>query len=134
MDLFRDITEIVKSDREHHVEVKANSFGVTVYLIDDPLNECFEEYIIPITYSTLEECCYIPRNEFFEKFKECDTGIEFEEIVLIKRIMKYLQCNKVEINKLCEQLNWCDRIKTNVKNSENIDSWGEDEESHFPID
>lgn len=100
MDLLRDIAEIVKDDSEHNVEVKVDCVGVTVYLEYDPNEE--ENCVIPIRYTTLEEFSYIPHNELVDRFVPNDYGIELNKIVLIKKIMEYMENNKKEINKLCE--------------------------------
>lgn len=99
MDLLKDIAEIVKDDEEHNVEVKVDNCGVTVYLESDP--DSGENCVIPIHYSSLEEFIYIPHDEFVEKFRPKDFGIDLQEIKLIQKLMEYIENNKRTINKLC---------------------------------
>lgn len=101
MNLLNDIAEIVKDDKEHNVEVRIDAYGITVYLEYDP--EIDNDTIIPIRYSTLEEFAYIPYEEYIEKFQPIDYGIDSSEIELIQRIMGYMENNKVEIKKICDQ-------------------------------
>ena len=71
------------------VEFKINSLGFTVYLDNDPQETFEEKYIIPIRYDSLYGC-YIPDDEFREKMEENDVGITYEEVCLIKEIMKIM--------------------------------------------
>lgn len=109
MNLLKDIAEIVKDDREHSVEVKINSLGVTVYLEYDPEETFASKCVIPIAYTSLEEFVYIPHSELVEIFSPSDYGIDLNEITLIKRIMKYMEKHKSELNELCCRYNLIDR-------------------------
>ena len=68
-----------------------------------------EKCVLPIRYDTLDGFAYIPDSEYREKFHPNDFGIEYEDIVLIKEIMEYLESHKEEINDLCVGYDWEDR-------------------------
>lgn len=120
MDLLRDIAALVKEDREHNIEVKINSDGVTVYLEYDPDRDISGKCIIPIQYDCFYENTCIPQEELIEKFKLNEGGIDLDEIKLVKKIMKYLEKNKKEINELCLRYDLADR-----HNCDDNDSWDE---------
>lgn len=101
MDLLKDIAEIMKDDTEHGLEVKVNSSGVVVYLDYDPERISDERCIIPIAYDPIDEITYVHHEELMKIFKPLDHGISYDEIKLIKKIMKYLERHKEEINELC---------------------------------
>ena len=124
MNLLKDIAEIVKDDREHDVEVKINSNWITVYLEYDPDRDMDGKCIIPIQYDTLYENVYIPQDELNEKFKPNEGGIDLDEIKLIQKIMKYMENNKEEFNKLCALYDLSERHNTSEDSLVN----------HFPID
>ena len=81
-------------------------YGVTVYLDNDPEDECDEKYVTPIHYDVYLDCVGIPYSEFMRCMHEPneDIAIEYDEIILIHKIMEYLENNKVEINKMCSNL------------------------------
>ena len=115
MDILKDIRDILvrNKDVEHMLQIVVDWSGVTVYLDYDPekdFEEDFEEKcVIPIRYDTLDEFAYMPDSEYREKFHPNDYGIEYKEIVLIKKIMEYLESHKEEINDLCVGYDWEDR-------------------------
>lgn len=124
MELLRDIAALVKDDREHNIEVKINSDGVTVYLEYDPDRDMNGQCIIPIQYDTLYESACIPQEELIEKFKPNEGGIDLGEIKLIKKIMKYMEKNKEDINELCALFDLA--VRHDLDNcSEDDSSWGE---------
>lgn len=99
MDILKDMKELIKGDKEHAISVTVDSCGVTVELDYDPE---YGKCMIPVHYDALEGWCYIPQDELIEKYKPGDYGIDLKEIVLIQRIMEYLEDNKDEINMLCK--------------------------------
>ena len=103
IDIFKDIAEIVKDDREHDIKVVVDSYGITVELEFEPFvsGDC----IIPIRYDMLEEFVYIPDSEYREKFKPNDYGIDLNEIKMIHGIMEYFEMHKEEINEICQKFN-----------------------------
>lgn len=103
MDLLNDIVVIVKDDKEHNIEVRFDTFGISIYLECEP--NINDNCIIPIRYTALEEFAYIPQDELIEKFNPNDFGIDLSEIKLIQKIMEYLEKNKEKINAMC---NWFD--------------------------
>lgn len=109
MDLLRDIKNILKNDKEHHLKVEIDSFSVKVYLEYDPETNYEEKTIIPIEYTTVEEFAYIPDDEYRKRFNVDDYGLDLNEITLIKEIMEYLEAHKKEIGELCSGLVWEDR-------------------------
>lgn len=120
MDLLKDIADLVKEDREHDIVVKINPDGVLVYLEYDPNRDMHGKCIIPIQYDCFYENVCIPQEELIEKFQPNECGINLSEIKLIKKIMKYIENNKKEINKLCTFYDLADR-----HNYDDNDSWGE---------
>ena len=111
MDILKDIRDILvrNKDKERMLKIVVDWSGVTVYLDYDPEKDFSEQCIIPIHYDTSDEFSYIPDDEYREKFHPNDFGIEYEDIVLIKEIMEYLESNKEEINDLCVGYDWEDR-------------------------
>lgn len=109
MDFLKDIANIVKDDKKHNVEVKVNSTGLTVYLEYDPDGDINKQCIIPVQYDSVYEIVCIPQEELIEKFNPNEGGIDLGEIKLIKKIMKYMEKHKVEINELCGRYNLIDR-------------------------
>lgn len=101
MKVIDEILELFKEDREYFVEFKINSLGFTVYLDNDPQETFEEKYIIPIRYDSLYGC-YIPDDEFREKMEENGVGITYEEVCLIKEIMKIMLECKDEIEEICD--------------------------------
>jgi hypothetical protein len=83
--------------------VLVNGEGVTVNLIYDPEHKYESNEIIPIHYAACEEFCYIPHDQYIEKFNPEDYGIDSTEIKLIQKIMTYLETHKKELNHLCNQ-------------------------------
>lgn len=119
MKFLNEIKKILKDDTRHMVSINIAWYGVTIYLDDDPESNFEEKYVIPIHYSTLEEFSYIPDGEYRTKCQESDYGIDFEEIVLIQKIMKCLDKNKVEINEFCSNLEVESRKETINERNEN---------------
>lgn len=109
MDLLKDIKDILRNDKEHHLIVKIEPYSVKVYLQYDPEMDFSEKTMIPIEYTPLEEFAYIPDDEYREKFNVHDFGLELNEITLIKEIMEYLESHKEEIKELCNGYCWEDR-------------------------
>src|SRR5574344_556905 len=109
MDLFRDIVEILKNDKEHHLKIVVDSYEVSIFLEYDPSQEYSDKVVIPITYTTLEEFAYIPDDKYREMFNADDFGIDKTEIKIIYDIMDYLESHKKEINEICELYNWENR-------------------------
>lgn len=103
IDIFKDIAEIVKDDKEHDIKVIVDSYGITVELEYEPFES--GDCIIPVRYDTLEEFAYIPDGEYREKFKLNDYGIDLNEIKMIHGIMEYFESHKEEINEICEKFN-----------------------------
>lgn len=106
INLIQDLIDIVKDDSDHNVKVMIDRYGVTVYLDDDPEDEGFEKFLIPIRYDTYLDCAGIPYSELMRCMHEPneDVAIEYDEIILIHKIMDYLENNKVEIDKMCSNL------------------------------
>lgn len=98
--------DITKDDSDHNVRVTVDRYGVTVYLDDDPEDEGDEKFLIPIRYDTYLNCVGIPYSEFMRCMHEPneDIAIEYDEIILIHKIMEYLENNKVEIDEICSNL------------------------------
>ena len=98
--------DITKDDMNHNVKIAIDKYGITIYLDDDPEDECAEKYVIPIRYDIYLDCAGIPYSEFMRCMHEPneDIAIEYDEIILIHRIMDYLENNKVEIDKMCSNL------------------------------
>ena len=109
MNLLNDIKKFLKDEDEHNLKIKVSWEGVTVYLDYDPTGEESGNCIIPIHYTTFEEFCYIPHDEFIEMYKPNDFGIDYSEIKIINKIMSYLEKHKEEINKLCRGYDAQDR-------------------------
>ena len=111
MDILKDIRDILvrNKDKERMLKIVVDWSGVTVYLDYDPEKDFEEKCVLPIRYDTLDGFAYIPDDEYREKFHPNDFGIEYEDIVLIKEIMEYLESNKEEINDLCVGYDWEDR-------------------------
>lgn len=103
MDLLKDIAEIMQDDSEHGLEVKVSSSAVVIYLDYDPERIHDERCIIPIAYDPIEEITYVPHDELLKIFKPHEYGIAYNEIKLIKKIMKYLERHKEELNELCNR-------------------------------
>ena len=98
--------DIIKDDSDHNVRVTVDRYGVTVYLDDDPEDEGFEKFLIPIRYDTYLNCVCISYSELMKYMHEPneDVTIEYDEIILIHKIMDYLENNKSEIDKICSSL------------------------------
>lgn len=111
MDILKDIRDILirNKDKERMLKIVVDWSGVTVYLDYDPEKDFSEQCVIPIKYDTLDGFAYIPDREYKEIFHPNDFGIEYEDIVLIKEIMEYLESHKEEINDLCVGYDWEDR-------------------------
>lgn len=109
INLLKDIKDILKNDKEHHLKIKVDCYSVKVYLEYDPEMNFEEKTIIPIEYTTVEEFAYIPDNEYREKFNTNDYGLDLNEIALIKEIMEYLESHKKDIKELCNGYSWEDR-------------------------
>lgn len=106
INLIQDLVDIVKDDSDHNMRVMIDRYGVTVYLDDDPEDEGDEKFLIPIRYDTYLNCVGIPYSEFMRCMHEPneDIAIEYDEIILIHKIMEYLENNKVEIDEICSNL------------------------------
>ena len=111
MDILKDIRNILirNKDKERMLKIVVDWSGVAVYLDNDPKKDFEEQCVIPIQYDTLDGFAYIPDREYREKFHPNDFGIEYEDIVLIKEIMEYLESHSKEINDLCIGYDWEDR-------------------------
>lgn len=109
MDFLKDIAKIVKDDKEHNIEVKVNSCEVVIYLEYDPDQSFDSKCIIPITYEPLGELVYIPQDELVRIFNPAQYGVDLNEIKLIKKIMKYMEKHKKELDELCGRYNLIDR-------------------------
>lgn len=101
IEILYEIAKAVKDDEKHNIEVKIDSFGLTVYLDYDPDRNFKEECIIPIHYDPLYDNVYIPQDELIDKFRPEEGGIELDEIKLIGKIMELLNDNKEKINNIC---------------------------------
>lgn len=106
INLIQDLVDITKDDINHNVRISVDRYGVTIYLDDDPEDEGTEKYVIPIRYDIYLDCAGIPYSEFMRCMHEPneDIAIEYDEIILIHKIMDYLENNKVEIDKMCSNL------------------------------
>lgn len=106
INLIQDLVDITKDDMNHNVKIAIDKYGVTIYLDDDPEDEGTEKYVIPIRYDIYLDCAGIPYSEFMRCMHEPneDIAIEYDEIILIHKIMDYLENNKVEIDKMCSNL------------------------------
>ena len=106
INLIHDLIDIIKDDSDHNVRVTVDRYGVTVYLDDDPEDEGDEKFLIPIRYDTYLNCVGIPYSEFMRCMHEPneDIAIEYDEIILIHKIMEYLENNKSEIDDICNNL------------------------------
>lgn len=109
LDLLRDIKDILKNDKEHHLKIEVDCYSVKVYLEYDPEMNFDEKTIIPIEYTTIEEFAYIPDDEYREKFNINDFGLDLHEITLVKEIMEYLESHGEDIRELCNGYSWEDR-------------------------
>lgn len=114
INLIHDLIDIIKDDSDHNVRVMVDRYGVTVYLDDDPEDEGFEKFLIPIRYDTYLDCACISYSELMKYMHEPneDVAIEYDEIILIHKIMDYLENNKSEIDKICDNLS-VSRYKSN---------------------
>ena len=114
INLIHDLIDIIKDDSDHNVRVTVDRYGVTVYLDDDPEDEGFEKFLIPIRYDTYLDCACISYSELMKYMHEPneDVAIEYDEIILIHKIMDYLENNKSEIDKICSSLS-VSRYKSN---------------------
>lgn len=115
MNILKDIAELVQDDREHNVEVKIDSLGLTVYLDYDPNREFEQQCVIPIHYDAMYQNTCIPHDELIEKFKPNEGGIELSETLLACKIMKYMEEHKDDINELCLRYDLADRHKGDQK-------------------
>ena len=106
INLIHDLIDVIKDDSDHNVRVTVDRYGVTVYLDDDPEDEGFEKFLIPIRYDTYLDCACISYSELMKYMHEPneDVAIEYDEIILIHKIMDYLENNKSEIDKICSSL------------------------------
>lgn len=106
INLIYDLIDIVKGDSDHNVRVTVDRYGVTVYLDDDPEDEGLEKFLIPIRYDTYLDCVCISYSELMKCMHEPneDIAIEYDEIILIHKIMEYLENNKIEIDEICSNL------------------------------
>ena len=102
MNLLNDIKKILKDDDDHHLKIEIDGDGVTVYLDYDPALDFEKNCVIPIHYTTIEEFCYIPHEEYCDLYKPNDFGIDYSEIKIINKIMGYLEKHKQELNELCK--------------------------------
>lgn len=109
INLIHDLVDIIKDDSDHNVRVMVDRCGVTVYLDDDS-----EKFLIPIRYNTYLDCACISCSELMKYMHEPneDVAIEYDEIILIHKIMDYLENNKSEIDKICDNLS-VSRYKSN---------------------
>ena len=98
--------DIVKDDSDHNVRVTVDRYGVTVYLDDDPEDDGLEKFLIPIRYDTYLDGVCISYSELMKCMHEPneDVAIEYDEIILIHKIMDYLENNKSEIDDICNNL------------------------------
>lgn len=106
INLIHDLIDVIKDDSDHNVRVTVDRYGVTVYLDDDPEDEGFEKFLIPIRHDTYLDCACISYSELMKYMHELneDVAIEYDEIILIHKIMDYLENNKSEIDKICSSL------------------------------
>lgn len=111
MDILKDIAELVRDDKEHNVEVRIDSLGLTVYLDYDPNQDFEQQCIIPIHYDAMYQNACIPQEELIEKFKPNEGGIELSETLLACKIMKYMEDHKDYISELCLLYDLADRHK-----------------------
>ena len=103
MNILMDIVNILKKhkDDSHILEIKINSDGIMIYLDYDPFREFEQKYIIPIRYDIIEDVVSIYDKEYKEKYQDNDYGIDYNEIIIIKDIMDYLDKYRVEITEIC---------------------------------
>lgn len=104
INLIEDIIKIVQDDNRHTIKIEIEPVWLTIYLSDDPDDDYEEKYIIPIRYDLLTEGIYIADKEYKEMTEDNDTGIDFEEVRLIHKIMWYLDDNKETIKTYLEKL------------------------------
>lgn len=104
INLIEDIIKIVQDDNRHTIKIEIEPVWLTIYLSDDPDDDYEEKYIIPIRYDLLTESIYIADKEYKEMTEDNDTGIDFEEVRLIHKIMWYLDDNKETIKTYLEKL------------------------------
>lgn len=106
INLIQDLIDITKYDLDHNVRITVDKYGVTVYLDDDPEDEGFERFLIPIRYDSYLDCVGIPYSKLMKYMHEPneDVAIEYDEIILIHKIMDYLESHKVELDKICSNL------------------------------
>ena len=104
INLIEDIIKIVQDDNRHTIKIEIEPVWLTIYLSDDPDDDYEEKYIIPIRYDSLTEGIYIADKEYKEMTEDNDTGIDFEEVRLIHKIMWYLDDNKETIKTYLEKL------------------------------
>lgn len=109
VDLIKDLKNILKDNREHHLEINISWDGVRVYLQYDPNGDFDESCVIPIYYTTVEDFAYIPNDEYRKKYNPSDYGIDANEVKLISEIMDYLELHGDEIDELCSGLDFQDR-------------------------
>lgn len=118
MNLLSDIKDFLKDDNDHNLKIEIDSYGITIYLIYDPEIKDCQDVVIPIHYTTIEEFCYIPHDDYCEVFNPNDFGIDRTEIHLISKIMDYLDEHKKEINELCNGYDITERQNWKEKNEE----------------
>lgn len=118
MNLLTDIKNLLKDDGDHHLKIEIDTYGVTVYLIYDPEIEDCQDVIMPIHYTTIEEFCYIPHDDYCKMYKPTGFGIDSTEIHLICKIMDYLEEHKKEINELCYGYDITERQSWKEKNEQ----------------
>lgn len=111
MNLLKDIRDILikNKDTERMLKIVVDWSGITVYLDYDPRKDFEGQCVLPIHYDTSDGFSYIPDDEYREKFHPSDYGIEYEDVVLIKEIMEYLESHSKEIDDLCYGYDWEDR-------------------------
>lgn len=109
MNLIKDLKNILKDDKEHHLEINVSWDGVRVYLDYDPCADFEESCVIPICYDTVDHFAYISDDEYRKKYTPTDYGIDSHEAKLIFKIMDYLEKHSDEIDALCKGLNFQDR-------------------------
>ena len=123
MNILRDIVDILKKneDDSHILEIKIASDGITIYLDYDPFREFEQKYIIPIKYNIIEDVVSIYDKEYKEKYQDDDYGIDYNEIIIIKDIMDYLDKHREEITDICKLYdfkNRYDEIEDNTLSDE----------------
>lgn len=115
MDILKDIAELIRDDQEHNVEVRIDSLGLTVYLEYDPDRNFEQNCVIPIHYDAMYESACVPQSELIEKFRPNEGGIELNEIILIERILRYMNENAANISELCLMYDLADRHRGDKK-------------------